>query len=96
MKHPLLCLPWVLMAELLPTRHFAKIAVGITVILGPLAWIPGQILLGGLADDWVTNAHFWSIPVLGIAMALVAWRLPGPLEPARVSPPQNGVHRTND
>lgn len=84
----LLCLPWVLMAELLPTRHFAKIAVGITVILGPLAWMPGRILLGGLADDWVPNAHFWSIPALGIAIALVAWRLPRPLEPARDSPPQ--------
>ena len=87
----LLCLPWVLMAELLPTRHFAKIAVGITVILGPLAWIPGPILLGGLADDLVPNAHFWSIPALGIALTLVAARLPRPPLP----PPQNHAHLPN-
>ncbi len=83
----LLCLPWVLMAELLPTRHFAKIAVGVTVILAPLSWMLIHILLGALADDWVTNAYFWIIPVLGIALALVAWRLPGPPQEARVSPP---------
>ena len=82
----LLCLPWVLMAELLPTRHFAKIAVGITVILAPLSWMLVQVLLGALADDSVTNAYFWFIPILGIALAFVASRLPGPLEEARVSP----------
>ena len=92
----LICLPWVLMAELLPTRHFAKIAMGITVILAPLVWIIGQALLGVTWEAWVANASWVIIPILGIALALVAWRLPRPLEPARVSPPQNGVNRTND
>ena len=92
----LVCLPWVLTAELLSTRHFAKMGLGVMFFGIMVGGMFGQILLGGLADDWVTNAHFWSIPFLGIALALVAWRLPRPLEPARVSPPQNGVHRTND
>ena len=84
----LVCLPWILMAELLPPRHFGKIALGITFILGPLAWALGQILLGALADDWAPNARFWSIPVLGIALAFVAMRLPRPAD----APPQNRDH----
>ena len=83
----LICLPWVLLAELLPTRHFAKIAVGITVILAPLVLMLVQILLGALADDWFKDAHFWVIPVLGIALAFVASRLPKPLEAAPVPSP---------
>ena len=82
----LLCLPWVLMAELLPTRHFAKIAGGVTVILAPLSWMLVQVLLGALADDSVTKAYFWFIPILGIVLALVAIRLPKPPDEARVSP----------
>ena len=87
----LICLPWVLMAELLPLRHFAKIAVAITVILATLGGTLSQILLGALADDWVTNAHIWLTPALGIAIALVAMRLPR----SPHSPPQNSAHVPN-
>ena len=87
----LFCLPWVLIAELLPTRHFAKIALGVTVILAPLVLMLIQIVLGALADEWFTNAHFWITPALGIGLALVAMRLPR----SPHSPPQNSAHVPN-
>ena len=92
----LICLPWVLLAELLPTRHFAKIAVGITVILAPLVWIMGQALLGAAWEDWISNAAWLITPVLGIALALVARRLPSPPDTARASPSQNRTETAAD
>ena len=82
----LVCLPWVLMAELLPTRHFAKIALGVMLVGSLVGGTLGPILWGGLTDIWGTSAIFWFIPFLGIVLAVVASRLPGPLEEARVSP----------
>ena len=83
----LVCLPWVLMAELLPTRHFAKIALGVVFVGSLFGGAFGPILWGALTDAWVTNAAWWIIPVLGIALALVASRLPRPPAGAQVSPP---------
>ena len=83
----LVCLPWVLMAELLPTRHFAKIALGVVFVGSLFGGTFGPILWGALTDAWVTNAAWWIIPVLGIALALVASRLPRPPAGAQVSPP---------
>ena len=84
----LVCLPWVLMAELLPTRHFAKIALAVMLVGSLVGGTLGPILWGGLTDIWGTSAIFWFIPVLGIVLALVASRLPETGESARVSPPR--------
>ena len=72
----LVCLPWVLMAELLPTRHFAKIALGVMFAGSLFGGTLGPMLLGTVMDAWVTNAAWWIIPILGIALAVVASRLP--------------------
>ena len=84
----LVCLPWVLMAELLPTRHFAKIALAVMFAGSLFGGTLGPMLLGTVMDVWVTNAAWWIIPVLGIALAVVARRLPETGEGARVSPPR--------
>ena len=83
----LVCLPWVLMAELLPMRHFAKIALGVVFVGSLFGGAFGPILWGALTDAWVANAAWWIIPVLGIVLALVASRLPKPLAGVQVSPP---------
>ena len=74
----LVCLPWVLMAELLPIRHFAKIALGVVFVGSLFGGTFGPILWGALTDASVVNAAWWIIPILGIALAVVASRLPGP------------------
>ena len=87
----LVCLPWVLMAELLPTRHFAKIALGVMFVGSLFGGTIGPILWGALTDVWGANAAWWIIPVLGIALAVVASRLPRPPERAPVTPPRKCV-----
>ena len=72
----LVCLPWVMMAEVLPTRHFAKIALGVMIFGLWLGGMFGQFLWGRFMDIWGNNAIFWFIPILGIALAVVASRLP--------------------
>ena len=72
----LVCLPWVLMAELLPIRHFAKIALGVVFVGSLFGGALGPLLWGALTVAWVVNAAWWIIPVLGIALAVVASRLP--------------------
>ena len=56
----LISLPWVLMAEVLPIRHFAKLALGVILVgwlgsgLGPVYW--------GLAQDlWGAGSFFWIV-----------------------------------
>ena len=68
----LVCLPWVLMAELLPTRHFAKIALAVMFAGSLFGGTLGPMLLGTVTEIWVTNAAWWIIPVLGIVLAFVA------------------------
>ena len=84
----LVCLPWVLMAELLPTRHFAKIALAVMFAGSLFGGTLGPMLLGTVMDVWVTNAAWWIIPFLGIVLAFVASRLPRTPERAAVSPPR--------
>ena len=72
----LVCLPWVLMSDLLPIRHFAKIALGVVFVGSLFGGTFGPILWGALTHAWVVNAAWWIIPVLGIALAVVASRLP--------------------
>ena len=87
----LVCLPWVLMAELLPTRHFSKIALGVMFVGSLFGGTIGPILRGALTDVWGANAAWWIIPVLGIALAVVASRLPRPPERAPVTPSRKCV-----
>ena len=78
----LISLPWVLMAELLPPRHFAKMALGISV---------GGYLGAGLGTNflatvmffwsdyvvfWGADLGFWLVLVAGIILAIVASRMP--------------------
>ena len=72
----LVCLPWVMMAEVLPTRHFAKIALGVMFVGLWLGSMFGQFLWGRFVDICGNNAIFWFIPFLGIALAVLASRLP--------------------
>ena len=86
----LISLPWVLMAELLPPRHFAKMALGISV---------GGYLGAGLGTNflatvmffwsdyvvfWGADLGFWLVLVASIILAIVASRMPRP--PATETP----------
>ena len=82
----LICLPWVLMAELLPMRHFAKIALGIMLVGTLLGRVIGP-LLGGFSFDKGALEGLLAIFVFeGIAVAVVAILLPKP----QASEPQGG------
>ena len=73
----LICLPWVLMAELLPKEHFAKVAVAITLIGGFLGSNFGSISMGLASTFWGFGVVIWAVvPLGGILIALVAIRLP--------------------
>ena len=74
----LICLPWVLMAELLPTQHFAKIALGITFVTGLLGGSIGLILWGLFQDVWGRERGLIVVLAEGVVLALAATRLPGP------------------
>ena len=87
----LISLPWVLMAELLPPRHFAKMALGILFVGGYLGAGLGTTLLstatflwGNYVVFWGADLGFWLILVEGIILAIVASRLPRP--PATETP----------
>ena len=75
----LVCLPWVLMADLLPTRHFAKIAVAITLVGGSLESTLGSLSMGLASTVWDFNVPHWILLAGGIIIAFVASRLPRPL-----------------
>ena len=75
----LICLPWVLMANLLPNGHFAKIAVAITLVGGFLGSSIGSTTMGVAASFWSFDVVFWIVPLGGIIVAIVATRLPKPL-----------------
>ena len=87
----LVCLPWVLMAEVLPTRHFAKIGLGIMFVGGVLGGAAGPLPWGLSLDTWGTGAFFWVVLVDGIAVAVVASRLPRPQATAAASRPRHGA-----
>ena len=85
----LICLPWVLMAELLPTQHFAKIALGITFVTGLLGGgVIGFILWGLSQDIWGSERGLIVVLAEGVVLALVATRLPGPRAPEQSVQPQ--------
>ena len=70
----LISLPWVLMAEVLPVRHFAKLALGVTLVgwfgsgLGPIYWGPAL-------DFWGVGAFVWIVLTeAGVLVAVAALR----------------------
>ena len=64
----LISLPWVLMAEVLPVRHFAKLALGVTLVgwfgsgLGPIYW-------GWALDFWGVDSFFWIVLAEAVVLA---------------------------
>ena len=74
----LITLPWVLMAELLPTRHFAKIAVGIMLVGGWLGRASGALLGVFFLNKGVLEGLLAVVVLGGIAVAVVAILLPKP------------------
>ena len=75
----LISLPWILMADLLPDRHFAKLALAVTWVgfmgsaLGPLYW-------GWALDVWSADAFFWIILAeAGVLAAVIACRPRSPI-----------------
>ena len=78
----LISLPWVLMAELLPPRHFAKMALGISVGgylgagLGTTLLTTVTFFWGNYVVFWGADLSFWLVLVEGIILAIVASRMP--------------------
>ena len=71
----LICLPWVLMADLLPRQHFAKLAVAIAM-LGMLGSSLGLLYQGGAMVAWGAGSLIWIalIESIVLAAAVVAWQ----------------------
>ena len=71
----LICLPWILMAELLPTRNFAKLALPVHYVGG----VSGA-LLTGFAATVISDSNnlplLWIILVEGVALLILAILLP--------------------
>ena len=70
----LVSLPWVLMAEALPTHHFAKLALAIAWVgqLGGMLW---QLYWGLSIQDWGVDLFIWIVLVeAGLLAALGAFR----------------------
>ena len=70
----LICLPLILMAELLPIRHFAKLAVLIYLASAVTVGIPSGLLLVALHD--VVPLISWALVLEAIALAIIAALLP--------------------
>ena len=72
----LICLPWVLMADMLPTRHFAKLSLPVLLVGGLLTTVLSAFVLVPLyfAERFVPV--FSAIVIEGIALAVVATLLP--------------------
>ena len=82
----LICLPWVLMADILPTRHFAKLSVLVLFVGGLLTAVLSTAVLVPLyfAERFVPV--FSAIVIEGIALAIVATLLPRTREPEERRP----------
>ena len=70
----LISLPWVLMADLLPGRHFAKLALAITWV-GLLSSSLGQLYWGLALYIWRVDSFFWiGLAEAAVMVAVVAFR----------------------
>ena len=70
----LICLPLILMAELLPVRHFAKLALLVQFVSLPAGAIPSGLLSAALHD--VVPLISWALVLEAIALAIIAVLLP--------------------
>ena len=69
----LISLPWLLVADLLPKRHFGKLALAI-ILLGKLGGSLGSIYLGGVMFVWGAGAFIWIALIEScILAAVVSW-----------------------
>ena len=69
----LISLPWLLVADLLPKRHFGKLALAI-ILLGALGGSLGSIYLGGVMFVWGAGAFIWIALIEScILAAVVSW-----------------------
>ena len=66
----LISLPWVLVADLLPKRHFAKLALAIAV-LGVLGSSLGSLYQGAAMVVWGTGSFIWIALIESILLAAV-------------------------
>ena len=66
----LISLPWVLAADLMPKRHFAKLALAVT-LLGMLGRFLGPVYQGAAMSFWGTESLIWIALVESIALAVV-------------------------
>ena len=70
----LISLPWVLVADLLPKRHFAKLAL-VMILLGTLGGSLGSFYSGGVMFVWGSGSFIWiGLIESCILAAAVAWR----------------------
>ena len=71
----LICLPWVLTANLLPRPHFAKLAVAIAM-LGMLGSSLGLLYQGGAMVAWGAGSLIWIALIESIVLAavVVGWQ----------------------
>ena len=74
----LICLPWVLMVDILPTRHFAKLSFFVQFVGGQLAAALSAYVLFPLYFAESSVPVFSAIVIEGIALVIVAARLPRP------------------
>ena len=74
----LICLPWVLMADMLPTRHFAKLSFLVLFVGGQLAAGVSAFVVFPLYYAERSVPVFSAIAIEGIALAIVATLLPRP------------------
>ena len=66
----LISLPWVLMADLLPERHFAKLALAMT-LLGTLGGSLGPLYGGAALAVWGVGTFIWIALIESILLAAV-------------------------
>ena len=74
----LICLPWILMADMLPTRNFAKLSLIVSIVGGLPAAAIGPTVLYPLYFAERFIPIFSIITFEGIALAIVARLLPRP------------------
>ena len=70
----LISLPWVLMADLLPKRHFAKLALAV-ILLGMLGRVLGPLYQGAAMYVWGAASLIWIALMESILLAAVlSWQ----------------------
>ena len=72
----LICLPLILMAELLPTRHFAKLAILVTYVGGVTGAVLGGLLLTAFSE--AVPLIFLALVVEALALSIIAVLMPRP------------------